>query len=232
MDFFQDCISDPPTLRQLNHCCLSLKLFWLSEVLTTQGDQIDQHVLNGKPSQTTESLCHWPRQGPPSRADWHVWRSTLLSTLCHLPTHPNAEVVYDLGDYILHWMDPSHPHYRWKVLWDPAADRVYTCPSSAIHQWQMWLHLPSPRRSRRYHSPTFCDLAAIPLSSLRATIRIYSPQRLILLSNESPSQQLPPLPSPTTKPSLPLLRPPFLEPTISRHSSGLTISTFDGPSVT
>ena len=74
----------------------------------------------------------------------------------------------------------------------------------------MWLCLPTPLRSRCYHSPTFCHLADIPLGCIRATIRLQLPQRLIILSHEPSSRQFPPLPFPTTQPSLPRPRPSLL----------------------
>ena len=202
MEYFVQRIHNPGTLRQLNRCRMHLRIFWLSEVLTTNGQHIDPSILRGQHSLALSSRCRWPPQGPPTPSDWILWHSTLLTHLCHIPTRSNSPVHCQLGNYTHHWADPHYSHFQWLALWHPSTDRIYQrLPNS--NEWRQWIRLPTRRRTRRYHPSTHCPTSAIPLESLRVSIQLLSPNRLLLLYADH--DPIPPstLPRPTTQPLLP-----------------------------
>ena len=92
MDYLVPRISNAVTLCSLNHCHMHLRIFWLSEVLTTNhGSQVDPSILHGQP--TIHSLCKWPPQDTPTPSDWLLWHSNLLTHLCHIPIRPSSSLL-------------------------------------------------------------------------------------------------------------------------------------------
>ena len=193
MDYLQTALSNPSTTRRINNCRQFLRLFWLSELFTARGDKIDPTLLNGIRSVNCLNRCHWPRQGTPTSADWRLWKTTILSVLCHQPHLPDPTMRPDLGPFRRHWADPRDNHYLWQSLWDPEADRVYHCSSAT--DWSLWTRLPKRSRTRMYHSTSAPGDVTPPLYCVRATIHFTSPSRLQLLSTES---EPPPLLHPPT----------------------------------
>ena len=212
MEFFVPRINNPGLLRHLNRCRMHLHIFWLSEVLTTNGKQLDPSILRGQRSLSWASRCHWPPQGSFLPSDWMLWHSTLLTHLCHIPTRPTSPVNCQLGQYTHHWSDPHYAQHQWLSVWHPPSDRIYR-RLPGTQDWQQWLRLPTGRRTRRYQPGPACPTHDVPMESLRASVQTLSPNRLLLLHADPDPVPPATLPSPTTLPPLPRPLPPLVSST-------------------
>ena len=203
MDFLVTKIQDKSTLSVLNHCRLFLHLFWLSDLVSADGELLDPSLIKGKPSFSQSSLCNWPRQGPPTATAWSLWHRLLRTHVCQITRSPALRLQSPLGPFLLHWLHPAHHHSRWLSLWDPESDRIYIRPPSSDTSAQVWTKVLSRHRSQQYQlSPTPTD--TIPLTSIRATIQCISTTRLRLISTEPDPPSPNTLPHPTTVPDYPI----------------------------
>lgn len=60
MDFLEPRIQDKSVLFAINHCRLFLCLFWLSDLVSADSELFDPLIVQGQPSFSRMSQCHWP----------------------------------------------------------------------------------------------------------------------------------------------------------------------------
>jgi hypothetical protein len=74
MELFMKLQSNNKDMETLNRCRLFLQVITLSDITNAEGDRIIKEAKKGWPIASRPSSLLWPNQGPPSQANWKVWR--------------------------------------------------------------------------------------------------------------------------------------------------------------
>jgi len=92
-------------LAQLNQCRLFHQVFFISDIATANGKQIDGRYRQGVRFLSRRSKWKWPWQGRPGRSSWLVWNRALA----HL--EDNGKLRVPLG----RWLHPTHQQWEWTM---------------------------------------------------------------------------------------------------------------------
>jgi hypothetical protein len=111
------------------------QIYYLSDMMTGDGEHIIQSALNGIPFEVHNNF-KWPNQGAPSARDWTIWKTAcsthLLILQCKLKT--------PLGQWLALVMDKT-----W--LYNPADDRLF---KQQNRKWKLFNKIPSRTRKKAY----------------------------------------------------------------------------------
>jgi hypothetical protein len=91
-------------LVSVQKCRLFLKVARISDVISVCGKYIRQELYEGTVAGRKKNIRYsWPRQGQPSKRDWQVWRSTLISIFGTLL--PSMRIASPLGRWLIPWTE-------------------------------------------------------------------------------------------------------------------------------
>jgi len=102
-----------PIIQSINRCRIHLKVFFLSDVVSSDRLTILPKVLNGLPPIDRESQLEWMTQLSPCHKDWNHW-----STFFQYFTR-NGKLRNPLG----RWVNPTHQSWQW--FCDPASNNIH-----------------------------------------------------------------------------------------------------------
>jgi len=83
-------------LINLNHCQLWLQVTSLARIVDGQGTHLLPSILSGIKSHSSPSLHWWPKQAPPTQAQWTLWQTALYASLL---TNDLLKLVSSLGTW-------------------------------------------------------------------------------------------------------------------------------------
>jgi hypothetical protein len=132
MELFIKLQGNNKDMEILNRCRLFLQVITLSDITNAEGDRIIKEAKKGWPIVSRPSSLLWPNQGPPSQADWKIWRH-YLSLL-----EENGKLPCPLGA----WTGPTHQ--TWYYQYDPSTGLVYDLQGPSIKSY-----LPKIRQNGR-----------------------------------------------------------------------------------
>jgi len=173
------------TLLRVNAVRLYLRVFFLSDIVTSDGRHISPEYLRPAKHLSRRSLHNWPKQVNPGPVAWTEWRSMLKTCF----SHRNFQLRVPLGA----WMDVA-PTQEWSTVVDPSNKHVYVKTGSI---WQVYC--PSPRSQHtailRDGFSTGPPSSALPISATphgqRVRLQAYAPREETIVFSARPSVTFP-----------------------------------------
>ena len=105
-------------LRRINAVRLYLQVFYLSDIVTSDGKHVAQEYTSPSPSGTLRSsLLKWPHQADPGPKAWSEWRTMLRA--CY--THRSFTLLTSLG----RWLHPTVRTQSWNTVISLTTHVVY-----------------------------------------------------------------------------------------------------------
>ena len=152
------------TLRRINAVRLFLQVFFLSDVVTSDGREIDRAYCDSSLTPSRTSLLEWPDQAPPGKLAWSEWRRMLRT--CY--TTRNFTLRIPLG----RWLSPSLRTQSWFTLINPDNNQMYYKIGPVWHRYY-----PNTRARSLYHfqeETPFCPaVPLLPVTILRVREQVY-----------------------------------------------------------
>ena len=68
---------DKSNLTWFNKCRMYLKVFFLSDIVTSDGQRLREDILSATPNANSHLNLGWPVWGKPPTSAWSIWRRTL-----------------------------------------------------------------------------------------------------------------------------------------------------------
>ena len=116
MTFFLESGYKRRDLEQLNSCRLYHQVFFLSDIVTADGSQIDAKYRDSARKMDRTSTWKWPRQGLPDRSAWRLWNNALRFF------EQGNKLRVQMGD----WIIAPHQQWRWQ----------YNLANPMVRQWK------------------------------------------------------------------------------------------------
>jgi hypothetical protein len=104
-------------LARLNRCRLFLQVYTLADICSGDGRKICPEFLSGHNPMRGCSRIHWPNQGQPPPANWHLCRESIQK--CFLSQRNVLRIHNPLGKWLL--KAPAH----WPCWYDVIDHSVY-----------------------------------------------------------------------------------------------------------
>ena len=92
-------------LAQLNRCRLFLQVFFISDIASANGREIDDGYRTSTGNASRRSTWKWPQQGMPDSQAWRLWSRALA----HLEEYGKLRVP--LGA----WLNAGHQVWEWQI---------------------------------------------------------------------------------------------------------------------
>jgi hypothetical protein len=93
-------------LQKLNACCMYLQVSRVSDITSADGKFLRNGTLTGSKSIPYRSSTDWPRQGPPPKLWWSLWKNKLQGVLSQngvLPTLRNPLGEWTKSAQLAEW---------------------------------------------------------------------------------------------------------------------------------
>ena len=97
----------PTCLNNINRCRLYLRVFFLSDITTADGTELEEWALTGNHRRKGPLL--WPNQQSPSKTAWSQWR-TMLCRAFTIDVSRSKQLRHKLGN----WINHSHQQFQWE----------------------------------------------------------------------------------------------------------------------
>ena len=124
------------TYRCINDVRKCKQIFFLSDIVTSDGLCVDNEALTPVLDQTRKSLLQWPFQSIPGKKAWQEWRSFLNACVCH----SNLKLCTPLGN----WIPSAQRTQRWFSLVDP--NTKAHCPYDDNDIWKIAYPCSRPKQ--------------------------------------------------------------------------------------
>ena len=119
-------------IMSINRCRLFLQVFYLSDIVTCNGEKILPEALNGKFLLHPQSRWKWPRQPRPPKKDWKMWTLAINEAWILSETQ---FLHYPLGD----WINDTHQIHKFVYCLDTSAI-FETFTNGDIHEYRKVEH--------------------------------------------------------------------------------------------
>ena len=97
---------DKSNLTWFNKCRMYLKVFFLSDIVTSDGQRLREDILSATPNSNSHLNLGWPVWGKPPTSAWSIWRRTLRILLTD---GISLEVNKTLGA----WINFDYSNWEW-----------------------------------------------------------------------------------------------------------------------
>ena len=189
MEIFMDRGVDQETLKWLNWCRMYLGVVSLSDMVTADGRQIRQSILNGVRDSQFISPYEWPRTVRPTANHWRTWRDTLSAALLN----PSSTLRRPLTQ----WSDSLD---MWRWLYSPSHELLFHRHNTL---WVVYQRVSSSRSTKRSEKtfirlPPHVWVRPLPHDILRATTSPLPETDRVLLTGVGRSVAQTPVDSPPT----------------------------------
>ena len=174
---------DKSDLTWFNKCRMFLKIFFVSDIVSSDGTKLRADILDGKPNGKSHSNLLWPKWGKPPATAWSIWRRTLRLIFTN-------SITLDLKNKLGNWINFEYNTWEWFLSADNS--KLYRCQGD---QWTRYARASRSIRHNRFrptclHCLEPCSTGIFPttVQVTRASITADPPGQLgITLPNATTS---------------------------------------------
>ena len=127
---------DKSDLTWFNKCRMFLKIFFVSDIVSSYGTKLRADILDGKPNGKSHSNLLWSKWGKPPATAWSIWRRTLRLIFTN-------SITLDLENKLGDWINFEYNTWEWFLSADNS--KLYRC------QGDQWTRYARASRSIRHN---------------------------------------------------------------------------------
>ena len=95
-------------IEKINHCRLYLQVFFLSDIVSGNGQYIIPELVRGERFHQWNSKWQWPRQPRPPKSSWSLWDIAITEVWAK---SESTQLQIPLGN----WIHSTHMRYQYKI---------------------------------------------------------------------------------------------------------------------